>query len=130
MEQIKIENLSFSYPLSDKKAIDNLSLSIDGGEFILLCGKSGCGKTTLLRQLKKELAPHGEKSGKIYIDGQKRTVSSSQRVTLRLHSRHRATAQASNSSYMTAAGSLFHADSLLTGSETGIRLQAYMTREI
>ncbi|MCQ2485416.1 MAG: ATP-binding cassette domain-containing protein [Clostridia bacterium] len=71
MEQIKIENLSFSYPLSDKKAIDNLSLSIDGGEFILLCGKSGCGKTTLLRQLKKELAPHGEKSGKIYIDGQK-----------------------------------------------------------
>lgn len=69
MEQIKIENLSFSYPLSDKKAIDSLSLNIDSGEFILLCGKSGCGKTTLLRQLKKELAPHGEKSGKIYIDG-------------------------------------------------------------
>ena len=69
MEQIKIENLNFSYPLSDKKAIDGLSLNIDSGELILLCGKSGCGKTTLLRQLKKELAPHGEKSGKIIIDG-------------------------------------------------------------
>ena len=69
MEQIKIENLSFSYPLSDKKALNNISLNIKSGEFILLCGESGCGKTTLLKQLKKELSPHGEKSGKIYIDG-------------------------------------------------------------
>lgn len=71
MEQIRIENLSFSYPLCEKKAIDNFSLSIDSGEFILLCGKSGCGKTTLLKQLKKELAPHGEKSGDILIDDRK-----------------------------------------------------------
>ncbi len=69
MEQIKIENLSFSYPLSGKKAIDDLTINIKSGEFILLCGKSGCGKTTLLRQLKKELAPHGEKTGKIQING-------------------------------------------------------------
>lgn len=69
MEQIKIENLSFSYPLSDNKAIENLSLNVNSGEFILLCGKSGCGKTTLLKHLKKELAPHGEKSGSVFIDG-------------------------------------------------------------
>ena len=69
MEQIKIENLNFSYPLCNKKAIDNLSLNIKEGEFVLLCGKSGCGKTTLLKQLKKELAPHGEKTGKILFDG-------------------------------------------------------------
>ncbi len=69
MEQIKIENLSFSYPLCDEKAIDSLSLSVKSGEFILLCGSSGCGKTTLLKQLKKELAPHGEKTGEILIDG-------------------------------------------------------------
>lgn len=69
MEQIKIENLSFSYPLDDRKAIDNVSLEIKSGEFILLCGKSGCGKTTLLRQLKKELSPHGKKDGRILIEG-------------------------------------------------------------
>ena len=44
MEQIKIENLSFSYPLCDKKAIDSFSLEIKSGEFILLCGRSGCGE--------------------------------------------------------------------------------------
>ncbi len=69
MGQIKIENLSFSYPLCDKKVIDGISLDIKDGELVLLCGKSGCGKTTLLRQLKKELSPHGEKSGKIFISG-------------------------------------------------------------
>lgn len=69
MEQIKIENLSFSYPLCGEKAIDGLSLNIKSGEFILLCGRSGCGKTTLLKQLKKELAPHGEKTGNIFVDG-------------------------------------------------------------
>ncbi|MCQ2479170.1 MAG: ATP-binding cassette domain-containing protein [Clostridia bacterium] len=69
MEQITIENLSFSYSLCDRKAVNNVSLSVKNGEFVVLCGKSGCGKTTLLKQLKKELAPHGEKSGKIFIDG-------------------------------------------------------------
>ena len=69
MEQIKIENLSFSYPLSEEKTLDGISLSIGSGEFVFLCGKSGCGKTTLLKQIKKELAPHGKKSGKILFEG-------------------------------------------------------------
>ena len=69
MEQIKIENLSFAYPLSQKKALSELNLTVRSGEYILLCGKSGSGKTTLLQQLKKELAPHGERSGRIYLDG-------------------------------------------------------------
>lgn len=68
MEQIKIDNLSFSYPLSERKAIDSVSLSINSGEFLLVCGKSGSGKTTLLRQIKKELSPHGKKTGNIYIN--------------------------------------------------------------
>ena len=70
MEQIKIENLSFKYPLSDKNVLDNISFNIYGGEFILLCGKSGCGKTTLLKHLKRELTPHGEMSGNILFDGE------------------------------------------------------------
>lgn len=69
MEQIVCKNLSFSYPLAEKKALDNISVKINRGEFVVLCGKSGCGKTTLLRHLKNALAPAGEKNGEILIDG-------------------------------------------------------------
>lgn len=63
MKQLSVQNLSFSY--SDKKILDNISFNISKGEFVTLCGKTGCGKTTLLRLLKKELQPKGKLSGKI-----------------------------------------------------------------
>lgn len=69
MELFKIENLSFSYPDAHAKALDRLSLTVNEGEFVVLCGLSGCGKTTLLRLLKRELAPHGEQSGEIAYFG-------------------------------------------------------------
>ena len=69
MEIIKIENLSFTYPTEEKSAIENISLSVEQGEFITLCGKSGCGKSTLLRHLKPILTPNGKSNGKIYFYG-------------------------------------------------------------
>ena len=70
MAHIKIQNLIFSYPTSmDKKALDDVCISIEQGEYVVLCGKSGSGKTTLLRQLKTVLAPHGKKSGEIFFSG-------------------------------------------------------------
>ena len=69
MESFKVENLSFVYPNRTVKALDNINFTVNSGEFLLLCGKSGCGKTTLLRLLKSSLAPFGEISGNIYFNG-------------------------------------------------------------
>lgn len=69
MEHFKIQNLSFSYPTAKgKKSLDEVSLSIEKGEYVVLCGKSGSGKTTLLRHLKSVLAPHGKRSGEILFN--------------------------------------------------------------
>ena len=70
MAHFEIKDLTFSYPTSkNKKSLDGVSLSIEKGEYIVLCGKSGSGKTTLLRQLKSVLAPHGKKTGEILFNG-------------------------------------------------------------
>ena len=69
MESIRIENLSFTYPNRTKKALDDVNLTVNQGEFVLICGKSGCGKTTLLKLLKQALAPFGEMSGTILFNG-------------------------------------------------------------
>ncbi len=69
MESIKIENLSFKYPLADSFALNNISIIINSGEFVTVCGKSGCGKSTLLRHIKPVLAPHGEMKGSVLIGG-------------------------------------------------------------
>ena len=70
MAHFQIKDLTFSYPTAkDKKSLDGVSLSIEKGEYVVLCGKSGSGKTTLLRQLKSVLAPHGKKQGEILFNG-------------------------------------------------------------
>ncbi len=71
MEKIKIEQLNFRYPTSKNNALNDINLSINKSEFIVLCGKSGCGKSTLLRHLKSQISPYGDRTGNIYIDGQK-----------------------------------------------------------
>ncbi len=65
METYQIKDLSFTYPEGEKPALCGISMSIAKGEFVTLCGKSGCGKTTLLRLLKPALSPFGTKTGEI-----------------------------------------------------------------
>ncbi len=69
MEKIKIENLTFTYPGSDAPAVKDINLTVRDGEFVVLFGKSGCGKTTLLRLIKPSVAPHGACGGKVILDG-------------------------------------------------------------
>ena len=69
MEIFRVKNLSFSYPEADKKALDDVNFSVNSGEFITLCGKSGSSKTTLLKLLKPQLSPKGDKNGEILYKG-------------------------------------------------------------
>ena len=73
MEILTLENLSFRYPTEKENILTNISLRIEEGDFAVLCGSSGCGKTTLLKLIKRELAPHGELSGKIYFSGKEQS---------------------------------------------------------
>ncbi len=61
--------LSFTYPGQQKPVLQDLSFSVEMGQFVVLCGASGSGKTTLLRQMKPSLAPSGKKSGAITLGG-------------------------------------------------------------
>ena len=71
MEAIRLESVSFKYPDESEPALEKVSVSIGEGELVLLCGRSGSGKSTLLRLIKRQLAPHGKRSGEIFIFGQR-----------------------------------------------------------
>lgn len=69
---IKLESVSFSYQSTpDFNSVDQLDLHIKKGEIVVLCGRSGCGKTTVTR-LVNGLIPHffeGELKGEVWVDG-------------------------------------------------------------
>ena len=65
MENIRFENVSFSYAVNDKTVLKNVSFDVRQGEFCLVIGKSGAGKSTLLKLIKKEIAPAGKLTGEI-----------------------------------------------------------------
>lgn len=69
---IDIQHLTFTYHDTEVAALKDVSLSIPAGQCVLLCGESGCGKTTLT-QLINGLIPHcyeGQMTGDIFLNGQ------------------------------------------------------------
>ena len=66
MSQLSLDNITRSFS-GEPSAVDQLSLSIERGEFVVLFGPSGCGKTTTLRLIAGLEAPD---TGDITIDGQ------------------------------------------------------------
>ena len=69
MEILDVRNLTFRYPKSERDALSDVSFTVNAGDFVVLFGETGCGKTTLLRLLKRELSPAGEKSGSVLFRG-------------------------------------------------------------
>lgn len=69
---IEFENVSFSYTGQEHGGLRDINLKISDGEFVLFCGRSGCGKTTITR-LVNGLIPQfyqGELHGRVLVDGQ------------------------------------------------------------
>ena len=80
---IKIENLTYVYmPKTpfEKKALDNVSLEIEDGEFLAVIGHTGSGKSTLIQHLNGLLKPA---SGKIFVDGTDITDKDTKLVDIR-----------------------------------------------
>ena len=69
MEILKVENLKKVYGKDNNKvvALDNVSFTVEKGEFIAIVGASGSGKSTLLHLIGGVDTPT---SGKVFIDGQ------------------------------------------------------------
>ncbi len=63
---IELNNVSFRYAESMPLIVDNLSLKIRPGQYVALVGKTGCGKSTLMRLL---LGFETPQKGAIYYDG-------------------------------------------------------------
>jgi ABC-type lipoprotein export system ATPase subunit len=83
---IELHNVSKIYPTAEGevRALDDVSLSIDAGEFVAVRGPSGCGKSTLLALIGGLALPT---SGKIVVDGRPiGKMSSAERASFRAES--------------------------------------------
>lgn len=67
---IELKDVSYSYS-EEEQIVKNLNLKIQDGECILLCGRSGCGKTTIgriINNLIPRFFENGRMKGEVYID--------------------------------------------------------------
>lgn len=64
-DRIDFRNVTFQYPFDKKPVIKNIDFSIQNGQTIGICGPTGAGKSTLIRQLLREF---NVSEGHVFID--------------------------------------------------------------
>lgn len=70
MALLAAEHLTVTFPECGTPVLSDVSFSLKAGDFAVLCGATGCGKTTLLRMCKHELTPLCTQLGGILFEGQ------------------------------------------------------------
>jgi osmoprotectant transport system ATP-binding protein len=65
VQSIRFEHVAKQYPGAARPAVDDVSLTVEAGSFVVLLGPSGCGKTTLLKMVNRLYEPTG---GTIFVD--------------------------------------------------------------
>lgn len=66
MPVVRLNNLGFRYPGTDRWIVENLTLTVEAGEFLAIVGESGVGKSTILRIIAGLIEPQ---AGTVEIAG-------------------------------------------------------------
>lgn len=69
METLAVRHLTVTFPECGAPVLSDANLTLNAGDFAVLCGATGCGKTTLLRMCKRELTPLCTQSGEVLFEG-------------------------------------------------------------
>ena len=65
---LSMQNITKKF--GDVTALNNISISLETGEILSLCGENGSGKSTLMKVL-CGIYPHGDYDGEIYFSGER-----------------------------------------------------------
>ncbi|MBI4787616.1 MAG: ABC transporter ATP-binding protein [Chloroflexi bacterium] len=66
MPAIVCDHITKQFANQPRAAVDQVSFSVEGGDFVVILGPSGCGKTTLLKMINRLYEPTG---GRIFVEG-------------------------------------------------------------
>ena len=69
MASLAVSHLTVTFPECETPVLSDVSFQLESGDFAVLCGATGCGKTTLLRMCKRELIPLCTQTGEVCFEG-------------------------------------------------------------
>lgn len=71
MKALEVKNVTYKYPIAQENVLENISFSVDKGEFVAIIGRNGCGKTTLCNILRGFIPSfhQGKFTGTVLLNG-------------------------------------------------------------